>query len=208
MKEPTNITTLFIDIGGVLLTNGWDHESRNLAAEKFNLDKSEMEARHSLAFETFEIGRLTLDEYLNITVFYESRSFTKEEFWQFMVLRSKPYLKMIELIKALKNRYRLKVVVVSNESRELNSYRIQKYKLAEFIDFFISSTFAHMRKPDVSIYKMALDMAQVRPSETIYLDDISVFVKVAESLGIKGICHVNYETTVKELQSIGFETTI
>ena len=208
MKEPNNITTLFIDIGGVLLTNGWDHESRNLAAEKFNLDKPEMEARHSLAFETFELGKLTLEEYLNITVFYEHRDFTKEEFRQFMFSQSQPHQQMIELIKALKKRYGLKVVVVSNEARELNSYRIQHYKLTEFIDFFISSTFAHMRKPDISIYKMALDMAQVLPSETIYLDDISVFVKVAETLRIKGICHVNYETTVKELQSMGFETTI
>lgn len=208
MQEANIFTTLFIDIGGVLLTNGWSHESRNMAAEKYNLDIPEMEARHSLAFETFELGKLTLEEYLNITVFYEDRTFSKEEFRQFMFSQSQPFPEMIELIRAIKKRYRLKIVVVSNEARELNSYRIQQYKLAEFIDFFISSTFVHMRKPDISIYKMALDMAQVCPSKSIYLDDISVFVKVAESLGIKGICHVNYEMTVRELQSIGFETTI
>ena len=99
-------------------------------------------------------------------------------------------------------------MVVSNEARELNTYRIQEYKLASFIDFFISSTFVHLRKPDIDIYKLALDMTQAELSEAIYLDDVPVFVSAAESLGIRGICHTNYETTCKELQSFGFETTL
>ena len=208
MKEAKNITTLFLDIGGVLLTNGWGHKSRNLAAEKFNLDVPEMEARHNIAFETYELGKITLGEYLDITVFYKHRDFTKDEFRQFMFSQSQPYPEMIELIKRLKKRYGLKVVAVSNEARELNTYRIQQYKLANFIDFFISSTFVHLRKPDIDIYKLALDMTQVLPGETICLDDVSVFTSIAESLGIRGICHINYETTCKELQALGFETTI
>jgi hypothetical protein len=35
--KPRAITTLFIDIGGVLLTNGWDHLSRKLAAKKLGM---------------------------------------------------------------------------------------------------------------------------------------------------------------------------
>ncbi len=202
-----NITTLFLDIGGVVLTNGWGHESRNLAAEKFNLDIAEMEARHNIAFDTYELGKLMLEEYLNITVFYEPRSFTKEEFRQFMFSQSQPYPRMIELVKNLKKRYALRIVAVSNEARELNTYRIQEYKLAGFIDFFISSTFVHLRKPDIDIYKLAIDMAQVEPDKIIYLENASVFVSIAERLGIRGICHTNYETTCKELQSFGFEIT-
>lgn len=167
-----------------------------------------MEARHSIAFDTYELGKLTLEEYLNITVFYEHRNFTKDEFREFMFLQSTPYPEMIELIKRLKKRYGLKIVAVSNEARELNAYRIQEYKLAGFIDFFMSSTFVHLRKPDTDIYKLALDMTQAEPGEVIYLEDVSVFVSVAESLGIRGICHVNYETTCKELKSFGFETTL
>jgi putative hydrolase of the HAD superfamily len=166
-----------------------------------------MEARHGIAFDTYELGKLTLEEYLNITVFYEQRNFTKDEFREFMFSQSQPYPEMIELIKRLKNNYGFKIVAVSNEPRELNTYRIQEYKLAGFIDFFISSAFVHLRKPDIEIYKMALDMAQVEPGEVLCIDDVSVFVNVAESLGIKGICHINYETTCKELQSLGFETT-
>lgn len=208
MIAAKNITTLFLDIGGVLLTNGWGHESRYLAAEKFDLDIPEMESRHGIAFETFELGKINLDEYLNITVFYKDRSFTKDEFIQFMFSQSQPYPEMIELIRQLKQRYGLRIVAVSNEARELNTYRIQEYKLAEFIDFFVSSTYVHLRKPDVDIYKLALDLAQSKPDETICLDDVSVFTSVAESLGIKGICHIDYQTTCKELQSLGFETTL
>ena len=167
-----------------------------------------MEARHNIAFETYELGKITLEEYLDITVFYEHMDFTKDEFRQFMFSQSKPYPEMIELIKRLKKQYGLKVVAVSNEARKLNTYRIQEYKLANFIDFFISSTFVHLRKPDIDIYKLALDMTQTQPGETICLDDVSVFTSVAESLGIRGICHINYETTCKELQALGFETTI
>ena len=208
MQSTTNITTLFLDIGQVLLTNGWGHESRHLAAEKFNLDFSDFDARHAIAFETYELGKLTMDEYLAITVFYKPRDFTKDEFREFMFEQSKPYPEMIELIKRLKKRYGLKIIAVSNEARELNTYRIQEFKLAGFIDFFVSSSYVHIRKPDMDIYKLELDMAQVQPGDVIYIDDTAVFITITESLGIKGICHINYETTCKKLQSFGFETTV
>ncbi|MEP7269548.1 MAG: HAD-IA family hydrolase [Saprospiraceae bacterium] len=206
--QSTNITTLFLDIGGVLLTNGWGHESRHLAAEKFNLDFIDFNLRHAIAFETFESGKLRMDEYLDIAVFNEPRDFTKDAFQQFMFTQSKPYPEMIELIKRLKERYGLKIIAVSNEARELNTYRIQEFKLTGFIDFFVSSTYIHIRKPDIDIYKLALDMAQVQTGEVIYIDDVPVFVTVAASLGINGICHINYESTCKKLQSFGFETTV
>lgn len=206
--QATDITTLFLDIGGVLLTNGWGHDFRSLAAKKFNIDFNDFDARHGIVFETYELGKLTMDEYLGIVVFYEQRDFTKDEFRGFMLTQSKPYPEMIELIKRLKMRYGLKIVAVSNEARELNTYRIQEFELAGFIDFFVSSTYIHIRKPDTDIYKLALDMAQVQPGEVIYIDDVSVFVAVVEGLGIKSICHINYESSCKQLQSLGFETTV
>ena len=208
MQSTTNIATLFLDIGEVLLTNGWGHDFRSLAAQKFNLDSNDFDTRHATAFETYELGKLTMDEYLDIAVFYEPRDFTKNEFRQIMFTQSKPYPEMIELIKRLKKRYGLKIIAVSNEARELNTYRIKEFGLEGFIDFFVSSTYVHIRKPDMDIYKLALDLAQVQPGEVIYIDDTAVFITVAESLGIKGICHVNYETTCKKLQSFGFETTL
>jgi len=206
--KSTNITTIFLDIGEVLLTNGWGHESRQLAAEEFNLDYNDFNTRHAIAFETYEMGQLTADEYLDIAVFYEPRDFTKEAFRQFMFSQSKPYPEMIGLIKRLKGQYGLKIIAVSNEARDLNTYRIDEFELASFIDFFVSSTYVHIRKPDKNIFKLALDMAHVLPDEVLYIDDTEVFITIAERMGIKGIWHVNYETTCEKLISFGFESTV
>lgn len=189
------ITTLFTDLGGVLLTNGWDHHSRNKAVEQFGLDPKETQARHSMTFDTYEVGKTTLDEYLNRVVFYEERPFSKEDFKQFMFQQSQPYEDMLNLVKALKKKYNLKIAVVNNEGRELNEYRIKQFKLNSFVDFFINSSFVHFRKPDVDIFKLAIDVAQVNPEETLYLEDRLMFVQVAETLGLKGIHHTSYEIT-------------
>ncbi len=197
------ITTLFLDIGGVLLTNGWGHESRKLAADTFGLNLAELEERHHLTFDTYEVGKLTMKEYLDRVVFYEPRSFTLETFREFMFSQSKPYPDMIGLVRQLKERYQLKIAVVSNEGRELNAHRIQTFRLNEFVDFFISSSFVHFRKPDADIFRMALDIAQVPAQQVLYIDDQPMFVSVAAELGIQGICHVDYSTTCAALAGVG-----
>src|SRR5664279_319489 len=123
------ISTLFLDIGGVLLTNGWDRKARRLATEKFGLDYEEMNERHHLTFDTYEVGKLTLDEYLDRIVFHEERSFTRDTFRTFMFDQSRALPDMIELVTRLKARHGLKVAAVSNEGRELNEYRIRTYEL-------------------------------------------------------------------------------
>src|ERR1041385_9063112 len=133
-----SITTLFLDIGGVLLTNGWDCGMRRRAAEVFDLDYAEMNERHHLTFDTYEEGKLGLDEYLNRVVFHEKRSFSPEEFKRFMYAQSQPFPETIELMSALKRRHSLRIAAVSNEGRELTTYRVQQFKLGALIDFFVS----------------------------------------------------------------------
>lgn len=203
MKTTTAITCLFLDIGGVLLTNGWDHYARRRAATKFKLQLAEMEDRHHLTFDTYEEGKLTLEEYLGRVVFYEKRPFTRVQFEKFMFAQSKPYLQMIELVRQLKERYGLKIVVVSNEARELNSHRIRRFKLGRFVDFFISSCFVHLRKPDVDIFRVALDIAQVPANQIVYIENTPMFVQIAEGLGIQSILHSNYRSTCAKLASFG-----
>jgi putative hydrolase of the HAD superfamily len=205
MKKSSSITALFLDIGGVLLTDGWGHESRKLAAKAFNLNPEEMENRHNQAFDTYELDKLTLEEYLSRVVFYQKRSFTRAQFRKFMFAQSKPYPKMIELVHLLKAQYGLKIVVVSNEARELNSHRIRKFKLDGFVDFFISSCFVHLRKPDADIFRAALDIAQVPANQVVYIENLSMFVHVAEDLGIRGILHTNYESTRTKLFALGLK---
>jgi len=200
-STPAPVTALFLDIGGVMLTNGWDRRSREAAAKQFNLDLEDLNDRHRMTFDTYEAGKLSLDDYLKRAVFYKDRPFTIEEFKTFMYDQSVAYPEMIDLIKALKAKYNLKIAVVNNEGRELNEHRIRTFKLNEFVDFFISSCFVHFRKPDVDIWKVALDIAQVPREGVVYIDDRNMFVQVAEGLGLRGITH-NYKNVGQTRQAL------
>lgn len=206
MKKNATITTLFLDIGGVLLTNGWDRKARRLASETFSLDYEEMNERHHLTFDTYEQGKITLDEYLDRLVFYTDRSFSREQFLDFMFSRSQPYPEMIDLVCRLKTRYGLKIAVVSNEGRELTEYRIRTFELGRYIDFFVASCFVHIRKPDEDIFRMALDISQVTPQQVLYIDDRPMFVEVAKVLGIRGLVHTGVESTQEQLAMFGLAT--
>jgi putative hydrolase of the HAD superfamily len=199
----TQIKALFTDVGGVILTNGWDGGARKRAAEQFHLDLAEVDQRHHLTFDTYEIGKLSLDDYLDRIVFYEPRTFSREDFKTFVFAQSKPFPEMIELIRQTKARNSLKLAVVSNEGRELTEYRIRQFGLAEFVDFFVSSCFVHFRKPDTDIFRMAIDMAQIPPSQTVYLDDRPLFVEVARTLGLRAIHHTSYEETKRAFAELG-----
>jgi len=205
MKRSTEITTLFLDVGGVLLTNGWDHHARRRAAKNFNLEWTEMEARHRLTFETHEEDKMTFEEYLDRVVFYRKRPFTRAQFRLFMFAQSKPYPEMIELVAQLKVRHKLKIAVVNNEARELNAYRIREFKLDRFVDSFISSCFVHVRKPDTDIFRLALDITQAPARQVLYIENTPMFVQIAEGLGIRSILHTDYKSTCAKLASFGLQ---
>lgn len=180
---------------------------RRRAAETFGLDHVDMDERHHLTFDTYELGKLSLDEYLNRMVFYNERPFSGEEFKAFMFVQSQPFPQMIDLIRGLKKAYGLRVAVVSNEGRELTTYRIRKFGLGEFVDFFIASSFVHFRKPDADIYRIALDIAQVPVDQVLYIEDRLMFVEVAQGLGIRSIHHTSFESTRASLASLGLPLT-
>jgi putative hydrolase of the HAD superfamily len=197
------ISCLFLDIGGVLLSNGWDYELRQRAVSHFLLNADEMEKRHGLLFVTYEEGRITLDEYLDRLVFYTKRDFTRLEFKDFMFSLSEPDKEMIAFIKKIKMQYGLKIIAVSNEARELNTYRINTFKLNEIFDFFVSSCYVHLRKPDAAIFRLAIDGAQVPVEEIVYIDNMQMFVDVAKGLNIKGIHHTDSHSTAQALADLG-----
>jgi putative hydrolase of the HAD superfamily len=203
MIEPVKINTLFLDIGGVLLTNGWDHHARRRAVDQFQLNYDEMNERHHLTFDTYEVGKLSLDEYLKRVVFYQEQSFTPDDFKRFMYSQSKPLPEMIQFIGNLKDRYNLRTFAVSNEGRELTEHRIKTFKLKELFDGFICSCYVHFRKPDEDIYQLAMDISQASPENVAYLDDRALFVEIAGSLGIHGILHKDLEKTRNDLAALG-----
>lgn len=199
----TPIRALFTDIGGVLLSNGWDRGARARACERFGLDPDEVNERHHLTFDTYEEGKLTLDSYLDRTVFYEQRSFDKDEFRAFMFAQSQAYPEMLDLVGNLKATHGLKVTAVSNEGRELTEHRVETFGLGLLIDTFVSSCFVHVRKPDEDIFRMALDITQVAAHEVAYLDDRAMFVEVAQGLGLKGVVHTSLAETRSQLAALG-----
>lgn len=203
MTPSTKVKALFLDLGGVMLSNGWDRKARETAAKQFGLDLDDLNDRHRMTFDTYESGKLSLDEYLERVIFYTQRSFSKEQFRSFMFDQSVAYPEMIGLIKSLKARYGLKIAVVNNEGRELNEHRIKTFQLGEFVDFFISSCFVHFRKPDADIWKIALDIAQIPRDQVVYIDDRPMFAQIAEGLGIKSIAHKKFEQTRDLLAGMG-----
>lgn len=199
-----NITTLLLDIGGVLLTSGWDRKSRQLAITRFQLDKEETEERHHLIFHLYEEGKLALDEYLDRVIFYRKRNFSKEDFKTFMFEQSSPIEGSIEFFKSLKAHNHLKVIALNNEALELNNYRIHKFRLSQLFDAFVSSCNVHLRKPDVEIFQMACEIAHTPPRNILFIDDRLMFVEVAISLGIHGYHFQGFEPAKLFIQKIKF----
>lgn len=204
--KTSHISTLFLDIGGVLLTNGWGRESRKKAIAHFRLNADEVEERHHLTFDTYEEGKLTLSEYLKRIVFYEQRTFTEEDFISFMYARSQAYPGVLDFFTALKQKNKLRVIAVSNEGRELNAYRIKNFRLNELFDAFVSSSYVHMRKPDADIFRMATDISQTAAENSVYIDDRLMFVEIARSLGMHGIHYRGLDDVKEKLNTFGLTT--
>lgn len=199
--DASKIKVVFMDIGGVLLTNGWGHESRQKAAKVFGFDYKEMDILHNFIYNVFEIGSISLDEYLDTVVFHCPRDFTKAEFKEFMYEQSVELPEMLRWSKSWKTKTELPVFALSNESRELNDYRINKFDLHELFDGFFSSCYVNIRKPDPRIFQKAMEIVQVNPEECIYFDDRPMLVNAAKKLGMIGIQHQKFETTKNILEN-------
>src|SRR5258708_194917 len=184
--KPSHILT---DLGGVLLTNGWDRDVRRRVAEQFHVDIAAMDERHHLTYDTYESGKIDVWTYLERIIFYEPRSYTPQQVLDFILDQARPLSDTIALVKELKARHGLKVGVVSNEGREIGEDRVRRFALGEFIDFFVISGCVGLRKPDADIFRLALDLAQAKPEQVAYLEDRRMFVDVAEGLGLRAIWH-------------------
>ncbi len=194
---------LFSDIGGVLLSNGWGHESRMAASEKFHIDYEEMEVLHNFIFNVYEMGKISLDDYLNTVIFNHKRDFSKEEFKKFIFSSSVQLPDMLPwFIKWKREQENIKVISINNEARELNQYRINTFHLHDFFDAFVSSCEVGMRKPDPDIFLLALGIAQAKPEECLYFDDRIMLVEAAKKVGIHAFHHVSFEGTRKILASL------
>lgn len=200
--DVSKIKVVFMDVGGVLLSNGWDHVRRQKAAKYFDFDYEEMNNLHNFIYNVFEIGSISLDEYLETVVFYCPRNFTKFDFKEFMFAQSEEQAEMLTWLKSFKKQINLPVFAINNESKELNDYRIKTFGLHEIFDGFFSSCNLGMRKPDPRIFQKALEIAQVKPEESIYFDDRPMLVNAAKKLGMNAILHEKFQTTKNILEKL------
>lgn len=183
----SSIKTIFFDIGGVCLTNGWDHISREKSTKHFSLDYEELEKRHMKVFKQFEKGQITIDEYLNTILFYEKREFTKQDYIDFMYSQSEPIDSTLQILEKLKARNEYKIASINNESRELNNYRIKKFNLDKYFNCFFSSCYLGTRKPEPEIFKKALNVSHTEQSESLFIDDREENYRTALAVGMNAI---------------------
>lgn len=200
------ITALFFDVGGVLLTNGWDRDSRVAAATQFHLDWNDFEVRHEAVLEAFETGKLGLEQYLDRVIFYRARDFTREQFKKFIYSQAKAMPESLALMQRLARKPRKYLVSsLNNESRDLNEYRIEKFRLREYFDVFLSSCYLGVRKPGAEICRLALSITQRKGVETIFVDDRPENLEPAATLGMQTIQFQGAGQLERELRKCGVE---
>lgn len=200
------ITTLFFDIGGVCLSNGWDHEQRQRIAKEFNFDYPTFDARHRQVSDTLERGQLSLHDYLQWTLFYEARDFTPADITEAIKNLSTPIEETLELLRSLKATNRYRFMTINNESRELNEYRIGRFQLTEIFSTFFSSCYLGLMKPQPEHYRRALDISQCLASTCVYVDDRPMNLEVARILGMKTILFKHTAQLKEELLELGVDT--
>ena len=197
------IRAIFWDVGGVLLTNAWDREQRTIALEHFHLDEEEFHDRHEMVVSSFERGKISLNEYLDRTVFYRERPFTRDAFRDFMFSLSQPFPEVIAFAQKLAASGKYLTSTINNESRELNYYRIEKYGLRTVFRLFISSCFVGFRKPERDIYRLALELTQIPAEECCFIDDRALNLECAVKLGMRTIQMQNLEQLRGDLGKLG-----
>jgi putative hydrolase of the HAD superfamily len=178
------ISAIFWDVGGVLLSNAWDHKQRQQTLKHFTLDEVEFESRHEMLVSSFERGKISLQEYLERTIFYRPRSFTLDAFKDYMFALSQPDPETLQLAKQLSRSCKYLMSTINNESRELNLFRIQTFGLREIFSLFVSSCFVGLRKPEDRIYRLALEITARPPEETCFIDDRPLNLDTASRLGM------------------------
>ena len=199
----STMQAIFWDVGGVLLSNAWDHTQRAEALARFHLDPEEFHARHELLVSPFERGKITLDEYLDRTVFYTQRSFTRDAFRESMFSLSQPFPDVLRFAQSLADSNRYFMGTINNESRELNDYRIQKFGLRKIFRVFISSCFVGLRKPERDIYRLALEITQIPAEQCGFVDDRALNLECAAQLGMRTIQMKNLEQLRSDLRKLG-----
>jgi putative hydrolase of the HAD superfamily len=197
-----DVTHVFFDIGGVLGTNGWDREQRARAAERFGLDE-EFETRHYEIVGEWETGRITMAEYLESTLFFDPRPFSREALIEVMLAQSEPYPETLLIAEDLRARNPgLRLMTLNNEAAELNVHRIEHFRLRPLFSAFLSSCWLGLRKPSRLIFERALGIAQASAERVVFIDDREQNLAPARALGYQTVRFTNASALEKALADL------
>jgi len=195
---------ILFDVGGVLLTNGWDHRERAVVAKQFNLDLAELEWRHAAHYDAWERDAINVDAYLDAAVFYEPRSFSRAEFFDAICAQSVELPDgALGILNEVATGCNCLVGALNNEARETNDYRFEKFGLHIYFDVALSSCYLGMRKPEAAIYKRALDILGRPGQRVLFIDDRPENVAEAVGVGMKGIVFKRADALRSELAGLG-----
>jgi putative hydrolase of the HAD superfamily len=195
---------ILFDVGGVLLTNGWDTHERALTLEHFHLDPVGFDAGHREAYPAWERGAITLKTYLDAAVFNKPRSFSFDEFFAFMLAQSKVLPDgALGILKELAASNECMLGALNNEARETNEYRFETFGLRSYFKVRLSSCYLGLRKPDIEIYEKALDILGRPAGRVLFIDDRIENVAAAVKAGMQGIKFDGEQQLRKELAGLG-----
>ena len=196
------IRHIFFDIGGVLGSNGWDHEQREQAIARFALNSEDFEWRHKEVVSDWEEGRITLDEYLDIAVFHTARGFSREEFIEFMHSESIPNEGTIEIARRLSRQPGYTLMTMNNEAEELNTFRIEKFGISQIFEAFLSSCWLGVRKPIRRFYHRGLGIAHAEATTSLFIDDRQQNLISASTLGMNVVHFKSAEQLRSDLERV------
>jgi putative hydrolase of the HAD superfamily len=199
----SSVRTLFFDLGGVLLSNGWDTGSRKKAAEVFGLDYQEFQTRHEMLKTAFETGRLSLDAYIRKAVFHRQRAFSPEDFKAFMFSRSVVLGDTLEWVHALSRSGKCRLYTLNNESRELHEHRVREFSLDRIFAGFLVSCYLGQAKPDEEIYLNSLGIAACERHDALFIDDRALNIEPALALGLNAVLFEGLDSLRDALKGYG-----
>jgi len=202
--QMSHFDVILFDVGGVLLTNSWDRGERAQVLEKFHLDCAALEARHLEPYRAWEKGEITVECYLDASVFCEPRSFSRDEFFAAMCANSKPLPNgALGILGELAASDKYMLGALNNEARETNEYRFRHFGLWNYFRVALTSCYLGQRKPEPVIYQRALDILG-RPAERIlFIDDREDNVAAATAAGMKALHFQGADALRRDMQRLG-----
>lgn len=181
------INNIVFDLGNVLLS--WK------PGEFFEKSGNDPETVKIIQADIFKSSEWLMLDNGNITtstaidIIASKSALKRDQISAIFDLRTKiifPITENIKLLPALKKAC-FKLYFLSNFPLDFFKEVKEEYDFFRYFDGGIISAEVGCSKPDLRIFKLFLEKYELHPEDCLYIDDIEINVRAAESLGIKGL---------------------